>query len=356
MVFLPTSQVRQGMRLARDLRMYDAAYGHSVLLRKGQEITQGAIVRIMSLGFSGLYIDDGTEDFNPDDMGLPDELRVECITAIKSLFVSFQGSLDREINKSFERLSATVDALIHEIKNNDDYLVNIVDLKMYDDYTYHHSLSVGVVAITVGMGLELDDVYLRHLGLSGILHDIGKLMVPASIVQKPGRLTEEEFELMKHHPSFGTKLLAHRDQLPVTVLDGIFSHHERVNGSGYPMGFKEEEIPFVGRVLAVADVYDALTSNRPYRAPSLPSEASEFIMGGSGTYFDSAVVKAFTRRIAPYPIGTCVRLSSGDVAVVIQNSESAPLRPSVRLMQSGEVLDLSDTRNIKIVISGLGYC
>ncbi len=355
MIFLPTSQVNCGMKLARDLRMYDTAYGHSVLLRRGQTITDGALNRIKALGFCGLYIDDGVEDAEVQNNGLPDELRTECISTIKSLFLSFNGTFDKQVMEQLDRLSSTVDSLIYEIKNNEEFLVNILDLKMFDDYTYHHSLSVGVVSISIGIGLGLDDVYLRLVGLGAMLHDIGKLMIPASIIQKPSSLTAEEYAMMKNHPQFGAKLLPHRFDIPETIFDGILSHHERMDGSGYPAGLKEDHIPLTGRILAVADVYDALTSNRPYRAPGLPSEASEYIMGGAGTYFDENVVSAFVKKVAPYPVGTCVRLSNGAIAVVTKNDESAPLRPTVRLVHGNTVISLTDKKYLNIVISGLGY-
>ncbi len=355
MVFLPTSQVQEGMKLARDLRMFDSSFGHSVLLRKGQTITESAIIRIISLGFSGLYIDDGAGDDIEVESGVRDELRAEFITGIKSLYLSFKGSFDKNVMKQIEKISVTVTKLIDEIKNTEDFMVNIVDLKMYDDYTYHHSLSVAVIALTVGIALGLNDIELHQLGLSAVLHDIGKLMIPASIIQKPGRLTAEEFDLIKNHPLYGTKILPHRHDIPETVFDGILSHHERMDGSGYPSGLKDKEIPLSGRILAVADVYDALTSNRPYRLPSLPSEASEYIMGGTGTYFDEDVVSAFIRKVAPYPVGTCVRLSNGMTAVVVKNREEAPLRPIVRILSGNMLLDLTDKRHLSVVISGLGY-
>ncbi len=355
MVFLPTSQVQEGMKLARDLRMFDSSFGHSVLLRKGQTITESAIIRIISLGFSGLYIDDGAGDDIEVESGVRDELRAEFITGIKSLYLSFKGSFDKNVMKQIEKISVTVTKLIDEIKNTEDFMVNIVDLKMYDDYTYHHSLSVAVIALTVGIALGLNDIELHQLGLSAVLHDIGKLMIPASIIQKPGRLTAEEFDLIKNHPLYGTKILPHRHDIPETVFDGILSHHERMDGSGYPSGLKDKEIPLSGRILAVADVYDALTSNRPYRLPSLPSEASEYIMGGTGTYFDEDVVSAFIRKVAPYPVGTCVRLSNGMTAVVVKNREEAPLRPVVRILSGNMLLDLTDKRHLSVVISGLGY-
>ncbi len=355
MIFLPTSHVECGMKLARDLRMYDTAYGHSVLLRRGQTITDGALNRIRTLGFSGLYIDDGVEEEDVPSSGLPDELRTECISTIKSLFLSYKGTFDKQVMEQLDRLSSAVDALINEIKNNDEFLVNILDLKMYDDYTYHHSLSVGVVSLSIAIGLGLDDVYLRQVGLGAMLHDIGKLMIPASIIQKPSSLTAEEYQIIKNHPQYGAELLPHRFDIPETIFDGILSHHERMDGSGYPAGLKEDHIPLTGRILAVADVYDALTSHRPYRAPGLPSEASEYIMGGVGTYFDENVVSAFVKKVAPYPVGTCVRLSNGAIAVVTKNEESAPLRPTVRLVHGNTVISLADKKYLNIVISGLGY-
>lgn len=178
-------------------------------------------------------------------------------------------------------------------------------------------------------------------------------MVGLELINKPGRLTDEEFELVKKHTLFGGEYLKSHDLVDFDVYNGVLMHHEKYDGTGYPFGLKGENIPLFGRIIAVADVYDALTSNRSYRPAKEPSEAFEFLLGGADSHFDVNMVRAFSKKIAPYPIGSIVGLSNGDTGLVINVNPDYPLRPEVRSMIDGRMYRLwDDKEEINITVLG----
>ncbi len=205
-------------------------------------------------------------------------------------------------------------------------LVNMIDLKVFDDYTYSHSVNVAVLSIIIGVTMGLGRKELTKLGLGALLHDIGKVFIDKDIVNKPGKLTDEEFSSMKMHSKLGYDYVRDRFQLPVKSYVAVLDHHERYDGSGYPNSKKGDEISDFGKMIALADVYDALTSERPYRKALPPSEAMEYIMGNSQVHFDPELVKVFSRKVAPYPVGTLVKLSNGMTGLVVENYEAFCLR------------------------------
>jgi HD-GYP domain-containing protein (c-di-GMP phosphodiesterase class II) len=189
-----------------------------------------------------------------------------------------------------------------------------------------------------------------------MLHDIGKKFTPIEILTKPGSLTTEELNTIKEHPSNGYHFIKkYFPTISATTYVGILQHHERYDGSGYPSGIKGEDITIFGRILAVCDVYDALVSDRPYHNAHLPSEALEFIQGGSGTMFDPNVVLVFSFKIAAYPLGTAVKLSNGEVGIVVENYEEFNTRPKVKILKNKvatHFLNLKsdyEARNITII-------
>jgi len=355
MIFLPIDKLKCGMLLAKDLRIYDAEFCNSVLLKAGTRLTDVFINRLALLGIAGAYIDDGkNNDIAMQEM-LNEQIKVEAITSVKKLYSDFKVSSDKNMLKSVRSVEKTAKKMVTELLINKQFMVNIFDLKMYDDYTYHHSLSVGVLSLAMGITMNLSDRELYELVLAGMLHDVGKVAIPIEIINKPQRLTASEYDIIKTHPSNAGDYFLQKCLIPYNTYYGIVSHHEKYDGTGYPQGLKGDDIPLFGRILAVADVYDALTSNRPYRKPNLPSEAIEYIMGGIGTLFDEKIVRVFLKRVSPYPVGIKVLLSNGEAAVVIKNNIDQPLRPVVRT-DDNKTIDLSDNdKYINVVISGLGY-
>jgi len=199
------------------------------------------------------------------------------------------------------------------------------------------------------------------LGMAALMHDVGKIFIPKEIINKRSKLTKEEFELIKKHPIKGYKMLKNSNSFPYHSCIGILHHHERFNGTGYPTGLSGEEISLLGRIITVSDVYDALTSDRPYRKALFPSEAVEYIMGGCGTLFDPKISNAFVKIIAPYPVGVSVKLSNNKSGIVVKNYPDFCLRPVVKILFHGNTpvepyfIDLKNDSNARdIVIIGMG--
>ena len=197
--------------------------------------------------------------------------------------------------------------------------------------------------------LKTNDLY--ELGFCALLHDIGKMSVPIEIISKPSKLTFEEFEIVKQHPAKGAEFFLKHNLANRRICAGVLTHHEKFDGTGYPNGLRGEDIPLFGRIISIADVYDALTSVRPYRQPSSPPEAIEYIMGSSGNAFDLVLVEAFLKKVSPYPIGSCVKLTNGQIAIIVQQNERHPLRPVIRLFNQPDViLDLYQQRELQNVV------
>lgn len=329
MRFVATSCLREGMRLARPLyRNVDT------MLASGVVLNERYINSIQRCGFSGVYIDDELSADIEINTLLSDELRhatAKSLTRIVDLASSGTSP------SKMPNINQQIEGIVDELFSNRDVMVNMLDLSSYDNYTCSHSLNVAVLSIVLAMGLGFSRTETVGIGAGGLLHDIGKVFVNKSILLKNGPLTNEEFDEIKKHPKDGYNYIAKRYNIPLRHCDTILDHHEKFDGTGYPNGKKGTDISIFGRICAVADVYDALSSKRPYRDAMPPCECVEYIMGGTGTLFDPKVVDIFTQRIAPYPVGTSVKLSNGWIGLIVENYISYSLRPKVRVYeQNGE--------------------
>lgn len=224
--------------------------------------------------------------------------------------------------------------LADQVIQNADALVWLTHLKKRDEYTANHCLNVCILALTFGRCLGLDGDLLKRLGLGALLHDIGKLRVPEAILNKPGRLTKEEFLIMMSHPQEGHALLADDHSLAPDTLDVILHHHERLDGRGYPAGLAEEQISLITRVTSIVDVYDAVTSDRCYHDAIPPAEALEKLFQWAPGNYDVSLLEAFIKCIGIYPIGSLVRLASGEMGMVVATDEGRRLKPIVMLLRS----------------------
>lgn len=227
-----------------------------------------------------------------------------------------------------------VDEIASSVLRNTSALVSLARLKQADDYTYMHSVAVCAMMVSMAKQLGLEDEQIREYGLAGLLHDIGKMAIPPAILNKPGRLTDEEFMTVKSHPSAGYGMLRTVSDMPEIVLDVCLHHHERVDGTGYPDQLGENSLSQAARVAAICDVYDAITSNRPYKKGWSPTESlRKMAVWAKEGHFDQTLFAAFVKCIGIYPVGTLVRLKSNRLAVVMDNSKSL-LRPTVRVFFS----------------------
>ncbi len=351
MRFVPTHCLREGMLLGDNL------FGSNgeLLLAKDTTLTGPYIDMIKKLNFNGLYVeDDISRDLFIASI-IDERLRAQSVKSIKEVFICSEES-NPNTKMKFKEAQFQIETIVDELLKNKNMMINMVDMKVFDDYTYFHSVNVAVLSIVLGISIGFSRKDLCNLGYGALLHDIGKVFVRKDILNKNGFLTEEEFAEMKKHSEWGCEYIKKGYGVTTASYMGILDHHEKYDGGGYPNNLKGNSISLFGRIISIADVYDALTSDRPYRKALPPSEVMEYIMGSSITLFDPDLVNIFIRKIAPYPIGTCVRLSDGSVGIVIENFESYCLRPRVRILkQSGEAcepreINLSEAEFLNITI------
>jgi putative nucleotidyltransferase with HDIG domain len=242
-----------------------------------------------------------------------------------------------------------VEEISDSVSRNPGALISLARLKTADDYTYMHSVAVCALMIAVAKQLNLDEVQTRSAGIAGLLHDLGKAAMPMEVLNKPGKLTDEEFAIIKSHPEEGYKMLLASDNVDPVALDVVLHHHEKTDGSGYPKHLKADEISLFAKMGAVCDVYDAITSNRPYKAGWDPAESLRKMAEWTNGHFDPAIFQAFVKSLGIYPIGSLVRLSSGRIGIVVEQSEKSLLAPRVKVFFSTkanarvkpEIVDLS---------------
>jgi HD-GYP domain-containing protein (c-di-GMP phosphodiesterase class II) len=255
-----------------------------------------------------------------------------CAKGKEAVVSMFQ---EARMGKAIEAEAAA--PLVEEISNsvlrNPGALISLARLKTADDYTFMHSVAVCALMIALARKLGLDEQQTRDAGMAGLLHDLGKAMIPIEILNKPGKLTDEEFDLVKTHPEEGHKLLLGGIGISEMTRDVCLHHHEKIDGSGYPKRLTGETMSLFAKMGAVCDVYDAVTSNRPYKAGWDPAESIKRMAEWKG-HFDPVVFQAFVKSLGIYPIGSFIRLESGKLGVVVEQGEQSLLKPKVRVFFS----------------------
>ncbi|WP_173084670.1 HD-GYP domain-containing protein [Fundidesulfovibrio magnetotacticus] len=225
-----------------------------------------------------------------------------------------------------------VEKVIDTVAGNPDALVSLANLRRNDAYSYTHSLNVSVLAVVFGQYLGLDKDALRGLGEAGLFHDLGKTRIPDAILDKPGRLTPEEFAVIKSHPGEGADILESQGLGSPKVLAAIRDHHEKFNGAGYPRGLAGDRLERAAQVVGLVDSYDAMTSNRPYRGAIQPNTAMRILFAMRDKDFSRELLESFIKCLGIYPVGSPVRLRDGSVALVCGSNPESPLLPTVKII------------------------
>jgi putative nucleotidyltransferase with HDIG domain len=237
---------------------------------------------------------------------------------------------------SVSKVEESSQNIVESILRNTDALISLCQIKGYDEYTYTHSVNVSVLTTAVAYSLGYNRDRLLQVGVGGLLHDVGKMRVPETILNKPGKYTEWEFSVMKKHPEYGIDILKDKKSVSDFSRALVIQHHERFNGKGYPFKLKGTEIHEIGLIGAVADVYDALTSNRVYRAAWTPQKALATIFQGCDEDYSRAIVERFTKQMGIYPVGSFVRLMTGEMGVVTKVDHGRLLAPIILVLFDAE--------------------
>lgn len=312
----------------------------TVLLATEVELTDPLLNRLTRHGIQFIYIQDPrTDDIVVEDL-LNDETRVRATREIRTTFKRLMDDAGKKrlvstyhLGKSFRPLMEDV---IYDLSRHPDAMIMLTGISVTDHYLFQHSLNVCIYATMLGLAHGYGKDELMTLGLGALLHDIGKTKVPLSLLQKPGKLTEDEFAEIKKHAEYGFLMLKDEPNVPLLSAHCAFQHHERVNGSGYPRGIAGTDIHEYARWIGLVDSYDAMTAHRVYRDALLPHQALEVLFTGAGTLYDQDKIALFRDKIALYPIGITVTLNTGETAVVVDLNASAAHRPIVRVLEDAE--------------------
>ena len=354
-------QLRPGMYIAE---LGSDWMAHPFLRSSFRVKDEATIAKIADAGIHEVYIDPGKGldvDDAPTRHEVERQLEEEMLRVAAETVPKRHSTASEEIGRA-RKIHAEANHLIHNIMNdvrlgeqvrleqvepavekmtesilrNGGALLSLCRVKNKDDYTFQHSVSVCALQVSFCRAIGMDAATIHLAGIGGLLHDIGKVRVPNAILNKPGRFTEEEFAVMKCHVVESKNILDQTDGISETSIQVAYQHHERHDGSGYPEGIKGDAISQMGKMAAICDVYDAITSDRVYHKGMAPHEALRKIFEWSKFHFDPALVQQFLRTIGIYPVGTLVMLESGRIGVVLEQSESNLLQPVVKVFYDGK--------------------
>lgn len=343
MRYLPIVRLQPGMALGQDI--YDGE--GRMLLARHFILSKEHIENLDNYGFPGVYIDDEFTAGTEIEQVLSPEIKCRVLKLVHDFFLKEEHTPETEE----EEIRELILDVVRDILSDGDVMYNMMDLKNYDEYVYFHSVNVVTLAAVIGAHYGMSEYELKVLTTAALLHDIGKKFVKVDVLNARRSLTEEEKRLVLQHPKLGYEFLKRNYNFDPDVCEGVLGHHEWYNGEGYPLRRSGEDISIYARIVKIADVYDAMTSKRPYHDAMSPSDAVEYIMAMNESEFDPKIVDVFLKWVTVYPVGCEVELSDGRRAVVLENFHDFLLRPKVKVLESGEIINLlsdQDARSITI--------
>lgn len=340
------NKLTPGMKLAKDIILDDGRF----LLLKGFTLKKRYLDKIRRYDIPYVYVEDEIEKVEHFS---EEVVYSETFHTIKNIMQTVRNGGDVDLRSVKE----TVAQIVLKIMNDDNVFMKLTGIRDIDNYTYLHSVDVCIYSIIVGKSMNLISDALNDLALGAILHDIGKCKIPLSILNKPAKLTKDEYEVIKKHSEYGYNIVSRTSGVNEEIAKIALHHHEHWDGSGYPYGLKGKEIDLFSRIVAIADVYDALTANRVYRKRFMPHEAAEYIISNSAVQFDPEILKIFMDNIAVYPEDIIVMLNTGEIARVLESRETDSIRPKVLVITRKEgppvlepyEIDLMENPSVSIV-------
>lgn len=341
MKLISTDQISKGMVLAEDIVNDDGV----IYLNTGIHLDQRHIRLLENLKVDYLYIVDEKEVD-----AIPTKAKKTHTQAFKKTLESFKSVYTNvRLGKQvvIHEVRDALDPLVDGILNNNDILGSLRNIEVNDEYTFKHSINVSLIASMLGKWIGMDKDMLTKLSVAGLLHDLGKCKIPHEILNKPGRLDSQEFEIMKTHSMFSYELLKASGQVDEAILKGIRGHHERIDGNGYPDRLKGDQIHLFAKIIAVADVFDAMTSDRCYQAKKSAFQVAEQMTRLGSDHLDITLVSVFLKNIAAFFVGNEVKLSNGIIGEIILINQFAVTRPLIRHQES--FLDLSRRYDLDII-------
>jgi len=336
-----------------------------ILLKAGTQLSEKTIKHIRNLGYQSIYITDPISTEIMDDYMDP-TLRFESLNKIEEAFKAYNyyvklkednthsGKVENAEYLYLNKIKDLADDLILYLSDKHQIQIQFMDLKRRDDYLLKHSLNVAIYSILLGFKMNLPKDKIQILGIGALLSDIGMNNVNGRITLKKDKLSKKDKSEVMKHPVWGYKFLKENHLISPMTRAVVLQHHERLDGSGYPRGLEGDKILDLAQIVAIADTFDALTSDRPYRKALLPKYALDYITSKTGVIATTDIIKKFTEIIVPYPNGTIIKLNDDRFAIVDQQNKGYPLRPKIDLITlvNGKIqkkpIDLLKENNLTI--------
>ncbi|PKM41801.1 MAG: HD-GYP domain-containing protein [Firmicutes bacterium HGW-Firmicutes-8] len=315
--------IGKGCRLARPVVNGD----QTLMLSKGVVLNSYYLRRLKNIGYTYLYIEDESVDESKTKDIVSRKTRTQALKCLREIAESIKHGETFEVDST----KFAVSNILNEVIRNKDMVLHLANIDSHDEYTFNHSVNVTVISIIIGVALNYDLNKLFELGVSIFLHDIGKVLVPLNILNKPLKLADEEWGIISKHTWHGFYVLSNSPEVSFDAANTALQHHERYDGSGYQQGLRGEGISEFARICAIADVYDALSSKRPYRDRLPVHKVWEYLLKNKSKHFDPYILERFIKNIKIYPEGSIVTLNNGSAGYVIKQNPMNPIRPVVKV-------------------------